>query len=259
MFKSFASAPLVHFLFLGAAVFAAERVLLEREDDPRVILIDDARYAEIAGIFQDNQGRAPSEAAMADLTVKWAQNEVLYREAQLMGLDKGDEMIRQRLILKLRNVLFNRVDDATATRSELEDWFAQNRSRYEQPETVDIEQFQVSSGDDPASANALAAELGTGAVPADYDDALRRYARRSIASLTQVFNPVTIQALAALAPGQWAPIQSAQGWHLARITARHEGRTVTLDEVERQVLADWQQDAEQAQLTEALAAIAQDY
>jgi hypothetical protein len=107
--KSILSQPLVQFLLLGGLLFVADRTATGREDDPRRILIDDARYAEIAGIYQDNQGEPPTEAQMEELVITWAQNEVLYREARLMGLDKGDEMIRQRLVLKLRNVLFNRV------------------------------------------------------------------------------------------------------------------------------------------------------
>lgn len=259
MLNSLASQPLVHFLFLGALVFAADRALLERQDDPRVILIDDSRYAEIAGIFQDNQGHAPSEAAMADLTVKWAQNEVLYREARLMGLDQGDEMIRQRLILKLRNVLFNRIDDVQATRADLEQWFEAHRERYENPPTLTIEQFQVSDSENPDAARALATQLGDGAVPEAFVSNLRRYRKRSEASLQQVFNPVTIASLAAGPDGRWVPIESAQGWHLARVTERQPGSKVTLEQVERQVRTDWQQDAEQAQLAQALTAIADSY
>lgn len=99
--------PLIQFLLLGALIFAIDRAVIGNEEDLRSILIDDAKYAEIAGIFQDNQDRTPNAQEMSALTIKWAQNEVLYREARMMGLDKGDEMIRQRLILKLRNVLFN--------------------------------------------------------------------------------------------------------------------------------------------------------
>jgi len=147
------SQPLIQFLFLGAVIFAVDRGVNAGKEDPRSILIDDAKYAAIAGIFQDNQGRAPSEQEMAALTIQWAQNEVLYREGRLMGLGEGDEMIRQRLILKLRNVLFNRVVTEAPTEEVLRAWFEDNRAKYDRPETFDIEQFQV--GDSNAKEEAF--------------------------------------------------------------------------------------------------------
>jgi hypothetical protein len=251
--------PLVQFLVIGALVFAADWYVNGRQDDPRRILIDDARYAEIAGIFLDNRGREPSDAEMNDLVVTWAQNEVLYREARLMGLDDGDEMIRQRLILKLRNVLFNRLVADAPDEDALRAWFETNRARYDIPESFDFEQFRVGGEDARVAAEALAAELGTGAAGPAWQDAVREYARRPAGNLAVIFGEDDTARLTAAAVGEWVAVSSPAGWHLARVTQRLEGRAADFDAIRGQVGEDWKAATQEQQLARVLRDIADDY
>ncbi|MEZ5582768.1 MAG: peptidylprolyl isomerase [Candidatus Competibacteraceae bacterium] len=251
--------PLIQFLLLGMVIFVMDRVVIGSEDDPRRILIDDAKYAEIAGIYKDNQGRAPSEQEMANLTVKWAQNEVLYREARLMGLDKGDEMIRQRLILKLRNVLFNRVVVESPKEQELLAWFEKNRAAYDRPESYDFEQFKVGGPEAGDLAADLADELAAKPASTEWQNQLRRYQKRPAHNLKLLFGKTHAATLINSADGKWVPVQSPGGWHLARITARHPGRQADFTEIRSQVIEDWKSQAMQAELGEALRGIANRY
>ncbi len=252
--------PLVQFLLLGALIFGLEKALVADESDPRKILIDDARYAEIAGIYRDNQGRDPSEKEMADLVVTWAQNEVLYREASLMGLDKGDEMIRQRLILKLRNVLFNRLVAEAPSEQQLRDWFEQHRDRYDRPDTFDFEQFKI--GEDASAeqtARTLANELDTHDPGAQWLDQIRRYQRRPASNIALVFGDSDAASLIDATDGRWHAVRSPAGWHLARVTARHAGKKADFDVIRSRVGEDWKSQAMQAELSVALHDIAQRY
>lgn len=251
--------PLVQFLFLGAVIFAVDRGVNAGKEDPRRILIDDAKYAEIAGIYQDNQGRAPSEQEMAALTIQWAQNEVLYREARLMGLDKGDEMIRQRLVLKLRNVLFNRVVTEAPTQEVLRAWFEENRDKYDKPETFDLEQFQVGDSDGEEKTIALAASLGDREPGEDWLSRRRRYTKRPLSNLEGLFGREGADRLARSADNEWVPVRSPAGWHLARITARHTGEPADFDSLRSRVGEEWKAQASQAELGKALRAIAEGY
>lgn len=251
--------PLLQFLILGSLLFAIERLVVGSEDDPRRILIDDAKYAEIAGIYRDNQGHAPSEAQMAQLTIKWAQNEVLYREAQLMGLDKGDEMIRQRLILKLRNLLFNRVNDSEITDVALEEWFETNREAYDKPASYTVEQFLVEeSGTE--SADILLASLNRGEpVPEKYVDATRVYGARSADNLSALFGAEGVASLIADSGDSWHIQQSALGTHLVRVIERHPGSRADFASLKKRVRREWETNQQQLQLREALTDIAGAY
>lgn len=250
--------PLFQFMILGLVVFAVDRYALESADDPRRIVIDDARYGELVEIFRENQGRRPTEEEARELMVTWAQNEVLYREALNMGLDLGDEMIRQRLILKIRDILFKNVITEPPPEDQLQAWFEQNRSAYDRPELVDFEQFLVADLDFESAA-ALAASLGDVAHPEEYGAAFRRYPRRPLSNLKAAFGDEDGQRLIDGDEDRWLAVQSDYGWHLARITARYAGEEADFPAVRTRVAQDWLEAARKQELANTLSSIVEQY
>lgn len=88
--------PLLHFLVIGGLVFAADQLLLSDADKARVIVVDDKIWDELIGQFERGKGRKPTDDELKVLLDRWIYNEVMYREALALGLDKGDEMFRSR-------------------------------------------------------------------------------------------------------------------------------------------------------------------
>ena len=257
--SAIARQPLFQFLLLGLALFFLDRWMLEREDDPRRIIIDDAQYAELAGVFRDNQGREPTEAEMADIALKWAQNEVLYREARLMGLDKGDEMIRSRLILKLRNVFFNRVEDPIPEDGELEAWFEANRSRYDLPEMYDWEQVYLGEDLTAEQAAEAVAAFSPDTVPEAYSTVVRRYPRRPFINFETLFGEDDATQLIESTQGVWLAADSPKGWHAARITASYAAKPAEFARFKTRVQREWQKETVDSELRSAMAAMASGY
>jgi len=250
--------PLFQFMILGLVVFGVDRYVLENMDDPRRIVIDDARYTELVDIFRENQGRRPTEGEARELMVTWAQNEVLYREALNMRLDLGDEMIRQRLILKVRDILFKNVITEAPPPDQLQAWFEENRSAYDRPELVDFEQFLVTDLDSEAAA-ALAARLGDAEHPQGYAAAFRRYPRRPLSNLGAAFGDDDGQRLIDGEDDQWMAVESDYGWHLARITARYAGEPADFTAVRARVAQDWLESARKQELANTLSSIVDQY
>lgn len=236
MMRSVIRQPLMQFLVIGALVVLLDAAFVPREDDPRRIVIDDATYAEIAGIFRDNRGRAPTEKEMEELTRVWAQNEVLYREALLLELDEGDEMIRSRMVLKLRDALFRRVAVQKPDETGLREWFDQHREQFDKPSSVDFEQFVVGERDDARETfEALAADISGAPAPEEYAARVRMYTRRPEPSLSAVFGEKDAAKLLDAADGAWVVVDSQTKLHLARVTARYPGEPVAFDEVRTRV------------------------
>lgn len=251
--------PLLQFMLLGALLFIADRNLPKPADNPRRIVIDADRRAELVAIFEEGQGRSPTPEEMQDLIVTWSQNEVLYREARLMGLDRGDEMIRQRLILKLRNIVFGNVVVPTPNEAELRAWFEAHRDQFDRPERYDFEQFAL--GEDPgqrAQAQALASELGRGDAPAERVDDVRRYAARPRENLSDLFGEEDAARMLAQ-EGAWVVVDTDRGVHLARVTARHPAAPAEFDTVRSRVARGWKEDARKASLSESLKAIVEQF
>jgi hypothetical protein len=149
--NKWAREPLLHFVLIGAVLFGLDYFIASRADDPHSIVIDAAVDAEAKQTFQTSRGREPNAEELQALRQVWLDNEVLYREGVALGLDKGDTAIRERVIFKALTMV-----DANTKRPEFDDkvlreWFAKNRTRYDQPARYNFQEA-VLSGDEFAAA-----------------------------------------------------------------------------------------------------------
>jgi hypothetical protein len=251
--------PLLQFLLLGLLLFGVDRIVQGKAVDPRRIVVDDAKYAEIAAQFEEAEGRAPRPEEVPDLIVKWSQNEVLYREARLMGLDQGDDMIRQRLLLKLRNILFSNIVTQPPPDAELQAWFEARREQYDRAARVDFEQFLLPGGIDAARGDALAQAIGSGPAPAEHEAAVRRYYERPESNVFELFGAAEGQRLVAGADGTWQLLRSSQGLHLARVTRRYPLEPARFEEIRPRVAAEFREAQKRVELAAALKEIVDRY
>ncbi len=104
--------PLLHFFVLGAVLFAADAVFAVRSDDPYTITLD----------------ASPDESAQEAF-----RQEVLYREGIAMQIDKGDRLIRDRVIFKMLGLIEAGLSPPTFDETALREWFEANRAKYDQP------------------------------------------------------------------------------------------------------------------------------
>ncbi|MEM1188129.1 MAG: peptidylprolyl isomerase [Pseudomonadota bacterium] len=250
--------PLVQFLAIGALLFAVERVVALQADDPYEIIVDAGEIASLVRVFTEGQGRPPSEEEVKNLLVKWSQNEIFFREAKAMGLDRGDDMMRSRLILKMRNVIFNRVVEQAPEEDELRAWFELNQDQYDIPERYTVERIRLPLASSLVEAEALARELGATAV-SDRGDDVQTFARRSRQNLDDMLSPQQVDTLLAIPQKQWLPVSAADKWSLMRISAVHEAVPANFETVRYQVAKDFGEAASGLQVTEMAEEISDKY
>ena len=261
----FISEPLFHFVVIGSLIFLADYIFSSNGDSHYRIIVDQQRVDELSDIFIEGQRRQPSEEELDRMIIKWTQNEIFFREAKMLGLDKGDEMIRSRLILKMRNVILNNTTPETPTEKELEDWFNLNRRKYENPETFDFEQVlvldqknnllhdgfesvehQLKISNNRHLPNALAKDV-------------RTYLNRPPKSISAIFGDQNGERLINAELGKWVKVASDKGVHLARITATFAPRPIELEDVKSRLIADWKKTQADFQLAKQTTAIAEKY
>ena len=97
--------PLLHFVVLGALLFALDHWRAGREADPRSIVVGTEVDIEARQLFKASRGREPGAEELAALRQVWLDNEVLYREGLALQVDKGDKSIRERVIFKALSVV----------------------------------------------------------------------------------------------------------------------------------------------------------
>jgi hypothetical protein len=93
-------APAVHFLALGAVLFVVSTRTGGSAVRPPIIITAE-RVAEIRDDYQRNLRTVPTPAELDALVAREAEEEMLYREALLLGLDRGDRAVEWRVIEKV--------------------------------------------------------------------------------------------------------------------------------------------------------------
>ncbi len=234
--------PLVHFLLLGAVIFA---VLGWRSgpDDPvsRTIHLTRDDQARLAVTFAEIMGRPPTQAELDGVIKGWVRDEVLYREALRLGLDDGDAVIRKRLAQKMDAIASSAADAESPDEATLRKWLAEHPDRFADDAAVTFDQLYFTT-----RAHALVAKtlLEGGAdwrkigdpvsLPAHFDRAGRDVIARELGDeFARELDVLTI--------GQaWqGPVEGALGWHLVRLTAREPGHVPRFEEIRARVENDW--------------------
>lgn len=235
--------PLLHFLAIGLLIFALDRFARSGDDDPRLIVIDDAVRAELVALFAEGRGRKPTDKEYEFLVERWLYDEVMYREALALGLDKGDVMFRSRLELKLRAMLINSVQVDPPTEEDLRRWFEANRARYTTPPRFDLVQFPVDGDDPERTASALAATLGgskdDSAIPVEYEGALRHYKGRSRDNIAAVFGDDFAALLLQGDTERWRALRSEGGWHVAQVRGERPQVAPDFEALKPRIRAEW--------------------
>src|SRR5690606_6077586 len=166
--------PLLHFLALGALLFAVSLVRDERGDDPDRIVIDAATVERVAEAARRLHGREPTRDELRELLEPHIRDEVLYREALALGLDENDDEGRRRLIEKMHYLTQDLADPDPPSEEELRGYFEAGPERFELPAAVTFEQVFFSPqlrGEAPdASVEAGLRALREGADPAEIGD-----------------------------------------------------------------------------------------
>lgn len=250
--------PLLHFLVIGALLFAADAWVAGRQDDPRVIVIDAAVDRQAIDVFTTARGRAPNDDELYALRRVWLDNEVLYREGLALEMDKGDPAIKDRVIFKSLSMInaalkLPPMDDAT-----LRDWFERNRTRYDEPARFDFEEAVLAGDSGEAVARAFADALNAGN-PGDAQAGLRVFKGRPRQNIEQSYGPEFAQALATLAPGPWAALPQRDGWRVVRLQALHAPSPASYETLRGVVLQDWKDTVLADQRSAAVRELARKY
>jgi hypothetical protein len=160
--------PALHFALIGAGLFSVH-ALVRRPASPDEIVVSAAVAAELRREFERGNGRPPTPAEAQTLVDRFVDEEVLYREALAMGLDRGDVIIRRRLVQKLELLTRDLEPVPAPDEPQLREWLAAHAEDYREPERLSVRHVFVKSADD-AEARRLLRALQSGADPATLGD-----------------------------------------------------------------------------------------
>jgi hypothetical protein len=245
--------PLVQFVALGVALFALYGMLgggdSDATDEKRV----DVTQAEIGWLserWSRQWQRPPTEAELRGLVDDYVREEVLYREALGMGLDRDDAVVRRRMVQKLE--LLTEAVQAPATEQQLQAHFQENLDRYIIPEARSFSHiyFNVDQRGDAVFSDAervldrlRALSQQPSRAPERGDRFLLQYDYRlhTEAEVARLFGSRFAEALFEVEPDSWqGPIQSGYGLHLVYVSDVGAEAVPEFQQVRNRVLVDYE-------------------
>jgi hypothetical protein len=250
--------PLVHFVVLGAALFAVDQLMVSREDDPHRIVVGPEVDAQAVEIFRQERGREPNEAELRALHQVWLDNEVLYREGLAMDLDRGDDAIRERVIFKALSVVDANVKLPKIDDQGLKTWFEGHREKYDEPVRYDFQEAVLTGDSSEATVRAFVEQLNSG-TPGDAQAGLRVFKGRPHSNLLQSYGAEFTKEFEAAPPGIWRAMKTTDGWRAMRLDAVAAAKPADFEVMKGVVLQDWRDALAAEQRTQAVRTLAKKY
>jgi hypothetical protein len=243
--------PLVHFLALGLGLFLLFGIVGDSgEAATDRIVVSSARIAQMTEIFARTWQRPPTEQELEGLIEDHIREEVYYREALAMGLDRDDTIVRRRLRQKLEFFTDDLVAAVDPTTEQLDAYFRKHVDTFRIPARLSFRQIYFNrdrrgtearqdaeallarlNGSDPAVETAAFGDSLM--LPGDYDGF-------SEVDVARDFGGPFAAALVELPVGRWSgPVESGFGLHLVLIRDRQPSAVPELEEVREAVEREW--------------------
>ncbi len=251
--------PLIHFLLIGLALFLVFKIAGgEESQSPDEIVVSQGAIESLARSWEKTWQRPPMPHEMEGLIKSHIKEEVLYREALAMGLEKNDTIIKRRLGQKMTFLFEDVADQSEVTDEQLTQYLTENEETYRIDPEFTFSHVYLNPdkrGENlEEDARLLLAQLkgsqGAGG-EAPYGDSLMlpySFEFLSARDLDRQFGTGFAARLLEVETGTWAgPVRSGFGVHLVFIEERIESRAPDLEEVrdavERDLIAQRRREA----------------
>ena len=252
--------PLLHFLFAGAGVFLLYGALSGPGDDANdEIVVTVGQVEHLASIFLKTRLRLPTPQELAGLIDNYVVEELLYREAVAIGLDRDDTIVRRRMRQKM-DFLLDDLATIEPTDEELQQFLDEQPERFRRDAHFSFDHFYIADGDAAAAMSVLDQlrsgesearmnTAGSGLLPDRIDD-------MSETQISALLGSTFTQQLMQLDPGDWTgPIESPYGVHLVRIDRMVESVVPALAVIRSDVRREWLFERREASRDEMIDAL----
>ncbi len=255
--KPWLQEPLLHFLLIGAVLFALFYQVADPEEETgNRIVISEADIERMITLFERKLQRLPTQQELNGLVEAQIREEILYREALAMGLDRDDTIVRRRMAQKVEFMFNDLVDAAEPSDEELQQFLSDNTDRFIESARTSFVQVYLNADKRGDRVNSDAEQLLlTMNEQKDAVDAAavgdmfmfgHEYENQTEHQVSRMFGQDFAQSLAGLAPGSWqGPVASGYGLHLVYITERTDAWLPPLAEIRDSVLYEWMAERRQ--------------
>jgi len=231
---------LLIFFILGIVILIAD-LFFNNEDDNKITIFE-SEVNSLINTWVTQVGREPTMSEVDGIINQLLDEEILYREAIKLGLDKNDIIIKRRLAQKI-GFLRQEGDTSLPTESEVNDFYNRNLDKYyvEKRITFSHIYFSSSKTDEDDSSKALNL-IKNGSSDANFGEPFllgKNFSSKTIREIERSFGKTFSQDIQNLTIKEWSgPLKSEYGSHLVFINSIAESFTPNLEEIINIVIND---------------------
>lgn len=267
--------PLLHFLLIGAVMFAAyawRNRAAPDESKIRQVRVSEEDVRWLKETWAKQWQREPTRDELRGLVTEFLKEELLAREAREMGLDQNDIVVRRRLAQKVEFLVQDTSQWVEPAENDLQRFYAAGPERFTEPARLSFTHVYFSRQkrqDAAADANADLARLrdpqfsAVGPQPSELGDRLlldSDFSNIDQQAVAGQFGERFATALFALPAGSWhGPIASGYGLHLVRVLSQTPARQREFAQIRLQVLDRWREQRRQESNREYFAGLLRKY
>lgn len=243
--------PLFHFLLIGAGLFMLYG--WQTDDDalrPDQIVFTEAKIDRFINLWERKWQRLPTQQELQGLIEQQIREEVLYREALAMGLDKDDQVVRRRMSQKMEFISNDLAALIEPDDEQLQTYLDEHPKKFAIPGRISYSQVYLNASQRGeqvyADAEKLLAALSQSTVDIDIsmagDSFMGGYSfvDETDFGVARLFGKAFALELFKLPVGEWiGPVESGYGLHLIHVDSRTDSRAPSLAQVGDKVRFEW--------------------
>ena len=256
--------PLIQFFFIGLCIYGAYVFygVPDEGSENNTIIVNSERIGAFIRGWESRWKRPPTKQELNGLINQFVREDILYREAVAMGLDKDDPVTRRRLAKKLEFLSKDIASLKEPMEGELERYFEDNKEEYKTPDLITFTHVFIDPnkrGDATLNDAARLLDQLQSAGPPDESTfnmgdrfmLQNYYSENTELDIRKQFGSSFASAVMQLEPEKWhGPLISGYGTHLVYIDVLTIAPTPVFEEVEEDVMQNWLAD-QQEQFNEA--------
>ena len=229
------------FFVIGICLYLVDTAMSADED--KNIFVSDQEILSLISAWKSQVGRDPTDDELARIINNLIDEEILYREALLLGLDQEDTIIKRRLAQKISFLKEESIPEIPTT-EELNEYYKNNKEKYyiEPSFTFTHYYFSENNNSLDRSQQALKALQDNSKVKSDPFYLGKTFANEPLRNINTNFGESFSIELMTADLAVWnGPFESTYGHHIVYINSVNPGYIPEIEEVLRQVEVDFLQ------------------
>lgn len=244
--------PLLHFLLIGACLFGLYTWNNPgaMQSDKRIV-VDQGQIDNLTERFRRVWQRKPTDKELQGLIEDFVIEEIYYREALAMGIDKNDPVIRRRLRQKMELYTDNLATSLTPDNEQLQAYLQHHPDKFRTDSRYTFKQVYINTDRpqqklDQVIASTEAALQSGKSIQGDPSLIHTNFTDAEAYSIDRTFGRGFASKLDDLELNKWSgPLRSGIGVHFVRLESRQLGELPELVAIRDKVEREWRFDQAQ--------------